>query len=409
MSAKEIYVPLGIILLLFPETNLRKRLFYAGPLITTLLLYAGWRYLMLGDLIGGTGGTGSLLSSGMVAASLLFVKDIYGSFIMLSGVPEMSGSLTGLMSFCLILFPVVSGIYLFLEKKYSTLLFWGALFFAVYSVPFMAANFCYAAHDFISYRLAISIASYLAAIISLSAGFLFKRFQRVRNESLKIIGKCTLFLLFAAIVVFIYWNSDHWIANQKKVILDPLKVEGNFFMKTGKGFLMVNYLPEHPPPPHYYENLEFFKYHFLKRSSPSVIDGFFAYVDVPDALQGVRVFKYNPVIGEMSEITGDFFRGRTEFLSRVMKLPLSVRLGVRNGIITYSVGPSDFGRYFLLLGYKHDLYCTSVDIPRELSARGSTGAISYIRIGWESPEGRITFSPEWFVDFSKNQEIIWKQ
>lgn len=52
-SAKEVFIPLGLLPLLIPRAPWRARLRAAAPLIAVMVLYVPWRAYMLGDLVGG--------------------------------------------------------------------------------------------------------------------------------------------------------------------------------------------------------------------------------------------------------------------------------------------------------------------------------------------------------------------
>ena len=165
--------------------------------------------------------------------------------------------------------------------------------------------------------------------------------------------------------------------------------------------------------PHYYENLEFFRKFYRRDDPPSVVYNGFAYVDSAgaSALKNFRIFKYNVLNGTFSEISDSYFKERDALLSRIKKLPFSGQLRVDHGLVDFSVGPSHSGRYFVLWGYKRGIYCTLIDIGQERAfrTRGLTRLKVYWRFGWVSPEGSMTLSPEWFVDFSKDQELAWSQ
>lgn len=53
VTAKEIYLPLGIVPFLLPLDSFRQRLRAGWPLVLVMLLYLPWRWYMLGDLVGG--------------------------------------------------------------------------------------------------------------------------------------------------------------------------------------------------------------------------------------------------------------------------------------------------------------------------------------------------------------------
>jgi hypothetical protein len=46
---------------------------------------------------------------------------------------------------------------------------------------------------------------------------------------------------------------------------------------------------------------------------------------------------------------------------------------------------------------------------RQFAIRIPTSIKMYCRAGWESPDGLVTFSPEWFIDSSKKQDIFWER
>lgn len=52
-SAKEIWLPLGLLAFLMPIGNWRERLRCNLPILAVMLLYVPWRYYMLGELLGG--------------------------------------------------------------------------------------------------------------------------------------------------------------------------------------------------------------------------------------------------------------------------------------------------------------------------------------------------------------------
>lgn len=52
-SAKEVYLPLGFLVLILPVGSWRQRLLGALPIWGVMLLYVPWRWYMLGDMVGG--------------------------------------------------------------------------------------------------------------------------------------------------------------------------------------------------------------------------------------------------------------------------------------------------------------------------------------------------------------------
>src|SRR6185369_15458276 len=68
-SAKEIYVPLVVLLLVVPQGSWRTRLLLVVPFAAVALGYVFWRGWMLGGLLGGYAQGETLLSARMLGAA----------------------------------------------------------------------------------------------------------------------------------------------------------------------------------------------------------------------------------------------------------------------------------------------------------------------------------------------------
>ena len=84
VTAKEIYVPLVLVVLVIPPVNnLVTRVRLASPLCRTAVLYIFWRQYMLGAMIGGYADTNSIVSfrsvTGMIEALGHFPAFFFGS------------------------------------------------------------------------------------------------------------------------------------------------------------------------------------------------------------------------------------------------------------------------------------------------------------------------------------------
>jgi len=407
-SSKEIFVPLSIALLFYPGAGLRQRLLHSAPLLSIFFVYLIWRNYMLGDLVAGTSGSSALLLCNK-GLPLLFLKHMYGSFLMLPG--YIGKNLSGILMLLGVASTGAASCGILIRKKhYGVLLFFLVLLTAVYSVPFLAGNLYDSVSEFFHYRLMILIAAFLAGVASLSMNYLYEITKSVESGRLRRNALCCILLLSVGMTLLVFYHSFSWISNNVQTTLRPLIAEGKFFIRADKDLLLVNSLPAYSPT-HYYENLEFFKWKFFGKASPMVANGPFFHVgsiNVED-MKDVKAFKYDPGTGAMAEYTKVFFERRSAFLERVRKMPLSVSLRVNHGIISFSLGPYEVGRYSLLAGYKPGVYCTILDVPRIVRVRGHTGLSAYLRFVWESPEGWVTFSPEWFIDLSEKREIVWER
>jgi len=411
-SAKELYVPFGIVMLFLPEKTIRMRIVRGLPLIVSSIIYAFWRKWMLGNFIAGPGENSIFnVYRGMESIGL-FLKNIYGTFIMMSGISQIGTRINLLITLCFVIFILLPVFFLIKRKSYSVLFFFFLVTVAVYSIPLSIFQPYYIAHDFPAYRTIFLISAYLSVISALSGHFLYEQAGAIVMIPLKISLRATVVFLIISLLSIVQLNSFLWISTQREKTIKPLAQEGEFFMSAGKNMLLVKSDPVNSGA-HYYENLEFFRKVYQGDEPPSVVYNGFAYVDSQGAssLKNLRIFKYNALNRTISEISDSYLKERTALLSRIKKLPFSGRLKVDHGLIDFSLGPSNSGHYFILWGHKQGLYSTYIDLGREnkLMTRVLTGVKIYWRFGWESPEKKITFSPEWFIDFSKYQGIRWEQ
>ena len=411
-SAKELYVPFGIIMFFLPEKTLGIRINRGIPLIVSSIMYVLWRKWMLGNFIAGPGENSIFYVYRGMESIGLFLKNIYGTFIMMSGVSQIGIRVNLLITMCFVIFILLPVFFLIKRKSYSVLFFFFVVTVSVYSIPLSIFQPYYIAHDFPAYRTVFLISAYLSVILALSGHFLYEQAGAIVMIPLKISLRATVVFLIIGLLSIVQLNSFLWISTQREKTIKPLAQEGEFFMNADHDILLVKSDPVNSGT-HYYENLEFFRKVYQGDEPPSVVYNGFAYVDAPgtSALENLRIFKYNALNRTISEISDSYLKERTALLSRIKKLPFSGRLKVDHGLIDFSLGPSNSGHYFILWGHKQGLYSMLIDIGQErtMKTRGLTRLKVYWRFGWESPEGRITLSPEWFVDFSKDQELFWKQ
>lgn len=410
MTAKELYVPLAVVLFFLPEGRFRERIVRVAPLVAAMALYFVWRHYMLGGFIAGPSRGGLFGSYRSLSSTVLLLKNMYGTIIMMTGVSPLSKLITPFLG-PVILIPVVLSVFILLrKKKYSWLIFHISLLGAVYSVPFSVINPYYAAADFTQYRIVFLIAAYISAISVLCLEFLYRNSSLWETYAESLAGRALKVVLPLSIAAVIFAGSLVWIRTEGYVTLRPLATEGKFFMSAGNNFLLVKSSPVWAGT-YYYQDLETFRKERTGESSPLVVYGPFAFLgySTPPRLRGIKVVTYDASRGAMSEITSSYLRERGQFLSSLRTLSLTVRLKVDHGVLRYSLGPKKSGNYFILLGYKPEIYCMKVAAGRIGTLSLATSLRVYARVGWQSPQGWVTVSPEWFLDFSRNRDIAWSR
>lgn len=413
ISAKEVYVPLPIVLLFLPKRNIKKRLLFLLPFTVILIAYFSWRSYMLGNLVSGFTGQ-FILNSYKVFAPALLLKNFYGSLVMMSGFSTFSIFLNPVVAGLILLLVALSCAFLARARNYAALSFFCVLFFCTHFIPFSVMSlystslYDAAPHDITIYRLALVMAAYNSTVVALAANVLYKYArQGIRSDRVIIAKMIPVFLV--GLIVFIGTNTFFWIAQEKKMTLRPFVEEAKFFMNADKGSLLVK--TNLGLAVFYYDSLDFLMRHNGKEQSPLVVYDYFAFIDnpTPRELSGIRVFEYSSSLSTMTEITVSFLKERKERLEKKKRLPFAVNLSVNRATIRYSMGPINSGRYLALIGYKPGVYCTLIE-SRELAPTTlMPGLRAFFRFGWQSPDGWVTFSPEWLIDFSKDESISWKQ
>lgn len=411
MSAKELYVPFGVVMLFLPENNIRQRVRRWLPILSVGIVYAMWRVWMLGDLIAGPGEKGIFAFFKDLSSIKLLAHNIFGTVLMIAGIPTYNAIVKPSILLIFVIFVSCSLFFLLKERRYSMLFFFFGVSVAIYSVPLTVFLPYTIAHDFPAYRIIFFISAYISGLIALCGDLLYRRITGVRTNVRLPLQIC-LVMLMMWVVGIVQWNTACWIAEHREHTIRPLACEGRFFTQGDRHAIIVKSDAVNAGV-HYYENLEFFRRYYLGTDAPLVVYNGFAYLDrIHDRnLEGRRAFMYDTQSREMKEHTKDFLRQRSAVLSRIDKMPFSVSAIVNRGFMHFVLGPSDSGHYFLLWGHKPDLYSMYIDLGQErvIQTRGLTRLQVYCRFGWESPEMRVTLSPEWFIDFSKNQQFIWSQ
>lgn len=405
MSAKEVYVPLSFVVLFLPEGTVRARLRHAFPLFCSLLFYVFWRLLMLGSFGGGYHNT--FLPPGLnTEAWRTILKNIAESIRMLDGGSMMRPRLaqfsliSAAISLLLAFFSEARG------RRVSRLLFLPPLFLAVY-LPIAPLFNHFHADDFLSYRFMFLVSIFYSIVLPLVLAVLYLPHDKSLLKKDFNARRWIVVVVGLVVLLSVSLNSQYWIRSVRKSFLRPLSVEGKFIMNADELNLVIK--SSVPPGNNYYENLEYFRVLTRRPPIPDVVNNTYVHLDDEKFYdsKGIRVYKFDTGKNGMAEITDGYLRERKEFFSRIRRLPFAVDLKITGGGIYFLLGPSDSGRYFVLAGYRPNVYCTAINVSRQFGQKLYSSLKTYIRFGWESPEGWVTFSPEWLVDLSKEQNLRW--
>jgi len=408
MLAKEVYIPFIFVILFLPEKKWSSRFIFALPHLAAFSSYLVWRSHMLGRTIGGY--ESKLFQNGMLSEirRVVFVNG-GESLKMLAGISPISGLVDIVLIAVTVLLLLAALLLRARRRKFAGIIFAAVLVASLYA-PISPYFTPFSAAAFETYRL----------LFHFSLGYAFLIVLVAYELSLTGKGPATvpgtrrgtwMLLIPAVMASLISLSSYLWLNKQREDVVGPLTAEGRFLMESDSNNIMVksNILPNDA----YYEMMDYFRRLYKRQQIPDVAHDVFFGVgdDSASDLQGRRVFKYDGPRKGMTDVTQEFLVKRQAYFSRVRKVPLQVRLEIKGGAAGYSLGPGDTGRYFLLVGYRPGVYNTMMGpLNRSWPDKVFVGKSRwYVRFGWESSEGWVTFSPEWFVDFSKDREIVWRR
>ena len=363
MLAKEIVLPLPLLLLVLPERNWRVR---ARHLVFHVVAFAGylvWRRTAVGSLMSG-----------------------YGWAIALGDVPRMllalpwkilrtwSGSALeiGLVALAFI----AAGAAFALRTRAAIVLALLGLFLAI--APIVPSS------KEVSARLTLMAWLWLCTIFA--AGM-----ARMKSAS-----GITLFI--TAAIALLVANRQEW--GEEFARSERMSAEARTFMEIDGASLLRT--PAIPPAA--MVEFQWFKETFLRRARGSgwFYDDF--YLCSGATLRGRRIYEYHPVRREVLEVTAripDFARAYCTSIRD--KVPLHAEFRHRRDSLFWRFGPYAEGRWRVVLGGGLQAF----DVPREdgFSLPG-VGALA-LRVRYQSPEGWVTYSPELNLEFAKKPELTW--
>lgn len=372
ITAKEIYVPLILVVFLIPPVNsIKARLGLISPLVSIAILYVLWRHYMLGEMLGGYTDKSAILSFqsvvGMIEVAknlpelffgktwqlptILFcstlaisffknIKIIPISIILIAGI---IGPLIPLISF-----PGISS-----PNRYLFLFWYVACFAFITSIQFTTSLI--SKKKLVTYLIGISL--FLPVLIS--SVFHTKKITQLRH-----------------------------------IIYQEFDVQGRFFYTRGEktGFIPTESLLNGY---WYITSLCEIK-ELLKASCPEVI-----IKGVPLHNNIEELYAYDPKRMVMSNISSNIGKEIKNIESINMTRTLYVSMFLENGWIHWDLGPYENGQYYAA-SQKLGRY----PISKKGHLKTSEKEIS-VYIQYESLDGWNTSSP--LLITQENHPIIWKR
>jgi len=364
-AAKEIYVPLPVLLAALPEADLRRRLRHLAPLAAALAGYLIWRYWLLGGLA-------SAYGFGLAPGELP------GLALRLPG-QAAAAALRAPWAAALVVLAVVAASILATRSRRSAVFLAVALF--VLAAPLMPVAK--------TIRPRYLMLPWLAAAIVLAFG--------VREVSARFGWKPARAAAFGAglLIVTFAGFRDAWGAASARG--DRLSAETRFASTAGGEHLLSHPLaepfslaaatamlrvhPEAPRPAWFYDDL------FL----------------CTRPIEGHRIWIWDDQENRLIDRTAEI-PGRRDRFCRSIRwgAPLSVELRYRRGVLRWKLGPARAGEYSLLLGDGAAAYPVA---PRERMRIGPPRGL--LRVLFRSAKGWVTYSDPLEVDFARRPTVEW--
>jgi hypothetical protein len=365
MLAKEIAVPLLLVLLILPERDLRARLRAVWPHGLSLIIYFAWRYAILGKLVGGY-----VWTFGPSEVPLLLVRTI-GRIAGTFAGPRLA---IGIPFVILILL----GMLLRLRSRASVVAIIVAFAAAIGPIIPVAMD----------YGQRFAWCAWLCTAIVFAAGT-----DTLRNRRL------ALSMMIAAPLLGAVVNRQHW--KSEFTLAKRMSDEGRVFTDLGAGDFIR--MPAITPGVMF--QVAWFK-EFLLHRPPGTL-WFYDDLYLCSGQKPRRVFGFDERTKEVREMTAQIPAIASRYCASIRPnepLEIHAHYNERRHLLTWDLGPYDDGYTFVsgngFLAYE-------VQRHGGLQLFGMKDVKFQVR--YRSPQGWVTYSPEMSIDFSRDRDLVWRR
>ncbi|MEA2344357.1 MAG: hypothetical protein QOF63_2526 [Thermoanaerobaculia bacterium] len=365
MLAKEIAIPLLLVLLILPERELRARLRAVWPHAVALAIYFAWRHAILGKVVGGyawTFGPGEI--------PLLLARTV-GNIVSTFAGPRIA---IGIPLVILILL----GIVLRLRSRFSAVAI--AVAFAAAIGPIVPVA--------VHYEHRFAGCAWICAAIIFAAGT-----DTLRNRRL------ALAMMIAAPLLGVMVNRQQWKGEFN--LARRMSDEGLVFTDLGAGDFLR--MPAIPPG-------EMFQVAWAKEFLLHRPAGTLWFCDDLYLCSGQRprrVFGFDERTKEVREMTAEIPAIASRYCASIRPnepLALHFHYDVRRHLLTWDLGPYD-DEYRVVSGNGFLAY----DVRRHDGLQLFGMKDLSFRVSYRSPAGWVTYSPEFSLDFSRDRDLVWRR
>ncbi len=377
--AKEVAVPLVLLLPLLPEETLRRRLRLALPHAAAVGLYAGYRLWMLGTAAGGYGWAVAPGAWPRLAASLplRLGRELLGE-------PGAAGALllAGLLAAALVLA---------LAARRNALLIGWAVLLAVLPVLPVATE--------VVPRYAVASWVLLAVAFPFGARRAFSRIAAHRSAGDRARTVVAAAVVGALCLAALAVNRQVWARELARD--ERTSAENRAFLDLGPGALLA-----HPAgPPSSMNELAWFKEVHL--GLPAGTGWYYDDLYLCTRKGPLHaVWEYDPASRRVREVTAGVVARRREFCPSIAwRAPLEAEVRRRGAGVFWTLGPYPRGEYAFVFGDGRQRY----DVPRTGGFQLPAARKLSLRVRYRSPEGWVTYSPELAIPLTGAEPFRWRR
>lgn len=364
MCAKEVYVPLPLLLLVLPEGSLRRRLRHVAPHGLVLVAYPIWRWTLLGTLGGGYAWVpdagdvlalplalgrwmvGAAPAWGLATTIGVGLLGIIGAWVHRPGRWLLPVALVLTLS---PLVPVAES-----PEPRVAVLPWTVL---AVSAAFGLRGVWARRSPAWAVGLAVGLLVCLVPAHRTSWGAEYATMEHMSGEARAFVGELDSGDLLA------------WPATPRGTLTELARVRRSRGMSAAGWFADDLYLCLHETVPQ-------------------------------------RVLAWRSAARNVVDVTGEIPSRRRRFCRAVdWRAPLRVELEPRGETLSWRLGPWREGRWFLVTGDGRNRY----EVPRQATFVVGEVRSLRLRVRFDSPRGWTTYSPELAVSFDPPSGLVWER
>jgi len=371
MTAKEVFVPLALLLPLVPEGRLRDRLRLAAPHAAALGVYLVYRLWML-DVLVGLGGYGWAIAPDELPRAALALPGKLA-------VAASGGTAWGAVALAALGAPAA---WLALRSRPAALLLAaGALLALAPLVP--------VSQEVVPRYAAVPWAGGAIAF-AFGSGALARRGAAGRRVAAG--------LLAVGLVAALAANRHAW--GEVVDEMERLEAENRGLLALGPGDLLRH-------PAEYAAALDQLRWLEARLGMPRAA-GWFAddLFLCTGGADGRRVWGYEPSAGGLVEVTGRVPGLRRSYCGSLRRdVPLAARFRRTEDALWWELGPASDGEWAFVIGGGE----RSIAVPASGGYRMEGAAPLRLRVRYQAPEGWVTFSPELRLPLDRPGRYRWRR